>query len=327
MQEVGFVPSSEPCARHVLVTVSIVTWNSASHIVPCLESVLVQAADTEIIVVDNASQDETVDLVRRCCPRARIVVNPANVGFATAQVQAWEAARGRYWLLLNPDARLEPGSLATLAAFMAEHPRAGLVGPRLIDGTGKVQHCAQRVPSLSLTLLEASRLHRLLPQAIRGRLLLGAYFSHGQPMRVGWTWGTALLARREAVEAVGPLCTRFFMYGEDTEWCIRMRRGGWQVWFCPAAQVLHHVARSSVLCWSDPERLERILRGIYDAVRMHKGPPYVAALHAASLLALSLEVASSLVRSRPISTELRVALRYHRQALFGHGRQSRHPDA
>jgi GT2 family glycosyltransferase len=279
-----------------------------------------------VIVVDNASTDGTPDIVRGL-DFVQPMANDRNLGFAAAHSQAWGAARGRYWLLLNPDATLQPGSLRALVSFMERHPRAGLVGPRLVDDSGAVQHCAQPLPSVFLTVLEASRLHWLLPVRRRGRLLLGSYFPHDVSTRVGWTWGTALLARREAVAEVGTLSERFFMYGEDLEWGLRMRRAGWEVWFCAEAEVRHRGAGSASLRWSDTQRRERILRGVDDAIHSHRGAAYCRALKVASLVALGFEAASRRLRSRPVGPELSSALRYHWRTLVDRGREPRHPDA
>jgi N-acetylglucosaminyl-diphospho-decaprenol L-rhamnosyltransferase len=313
---------SEPRATEL--TISIVTWNSARHISSSLTSVFDKTRDmhAEVIVVDNASTDGTPELVRRH-GQARLLVNDRNVGFAAAHCQAWQAASGRLWLLLNPDATLQPGALGALMSFADRHPRAGLVSPRLIGVDGAVQHCAQADPSVGRTLLEASRLHRLLPRRLRARALLGSYFSHDISVPVGWTWGTALLARREAVAAVGALSDRFFMYGEDLEWCLRMRRGGWQVWFCADAEVRHLGAGSAAQRWSEAERRERILRGIDEAIRTHRGVTYTRFLKAAQLSALAIEAASLWLRSRPVGLDLDTTLRYHLNTLLERRLRSR----
>ncbi len=106
-------------------------------------------------------------------------------------------------------------------------------------------------------------------------MLLGTYWTYDEPMRLGWTWGTALITRREAVEEVGTLCEDFFMYGEDVEWCLRMRRHGWEIWFCPEAEVLHHGSQSSARRWQNAERERRVSEGYYRAVALHRGQLYV----------------------------------------------------
>src|SRR5262249_49945038 len=147
------------------------------------------------------------------------------------------------------------------------------------------------------TLFEASRLHKLIPAPARGRMFLGPYWTYDEAIQLGWTWGTALIARREAVIDVGPLSEDFFMYGEDLEWCLRMRKHGWRIWFCPDAEVLHHGGQSAAQKWDEAGRLALRLNGIYKGVERHRGRRYVRALQEASFVALRLErLASRLAR-------------------------------
>jgi N-acetylglucosaminyl-diphospho-decaprenol L-rhamnosyltransferase len=297
------------------LTVTIVSWNTQDLLRMCLRSIEHGTAKSkvEVHVVDNHSVDQSGEMVRAEFPDVKLTVNEENVGFARANNQSWREARGRYWLLLNPDTVVRPGALERLVAFMDAHPRAGLATARLITPGGVPQHCAEAVPGILRTLLEASRLHKCLPPSLRGRVLLGTYWTYDRPIRLGWTWGTALIARREAVEEVGPLSEDFFMYGEDLEWCLRMRRR-WEIWFCPEAEVLHHGAQSSRQKWDESGRLCRILDAVYGALEQHRGRPYVRALQVATLVALGLEWLASRVRSRTLPS-LPVSLAYHRRVL------------
>jgi GT2 family glycosyltransferase len=271
------------------LTVTVVSYNTRALLAACLESLAqgAQRVGVEVHVVDNASRDGSVDMVRKRFPGVRLFANAANVGFARANNQSWACARGRYWLLLNSDAEVRPGALDELVRFMDEHPRAGLATARLVNADGTPQHCAQQTPSVLSALVEATRLHLLLPRGVRGRLLLGPYWNYQKPIRVGWTWGTALVARRRAVEQCGPLSDAFFMYGEDLEWCLRLRRRGWEVWFCPDAEVLHHGGQSPLEGAQAGGRLQVILDGVYRAVAAHRGWWYTRVLQGANLLALS----------------------------------------
>jgi GT2 family glycosyltransferase len=240
-------------------------------------------------------------MVEREFPQVRLIANPENLGFARANNQSWRLARGQYWLLLNSDAEMRPGALEALVKFMDKHPRAGAATARLVSVDGSPQHCAQANPTLWRTLLEASRLHKLLPGKLRGRVWLGPYWTYDETIRVGWTWGTALIARREAVEEVGPLSEEFFMYGEDLEWCLRMRRAGWEIWYCNEAEVLHHGGQSSAQKWSEAGKLQMVQDNFYKAIELHRGKLYVKALKAATLFALSLEWLVGRLRGRDVS--------------------------
>jgi GT2 family glycosyltransferase len=133
-------------------------------------------------------------------------------------------------------------------------------------------------------------------------------------VKVGWTWGTAVAARREAVLDVGPLSEAFFLYGEDLEWCLRMRRAKWEVWFCAGAEVIHRGGESSRSSWSHAERFTRRLDGIYRAVMLHHGPNYVRALQAEALFGHAVEWLLARLRRRP-SAGLAASVAYHWRAL------------
>jgi hypothetical protein len=311
MDETSFKPALPD------LSVGVVSWNTRDLLRACLESVRCNAGPrrVEVCVVDNASSDGSPAMVRGDFPEARLVANSENVGFARAANQVWQAAQGRYWLLLNPDAVLKPGCLEALVSFMDAHTGAGLATARLEHPDGSPQYCAQAAPSILRTLIETARLHKALPRHVRGKFLLGPYWTYDEPIEVGWTWGTALIARREAVHQVGPLDEGFFMYGEDVEWCLRMRRAGWEVWFCPDAEVMHHGGGSARQRWQTFARSREICRGYYRAVESHRGRLYVRALQLANLLGLAAEAALSAVRGRPRSEGLADALACHLDLL------------
>jgi N-acetylglucosaminyl-diphospho-decaprenol L-rhamnosyltransferase len=309
------------------VSVSVVTWNSAQEIARCLGSLARQGGDRaiEVFVVDNASGDDTVATVRRDFPQVQVHANARNVGFAAAQSQAWSLTHGHYWLLLNPDVELREDCINRLVAFMDSHPRSGLVTARLVDADGRPQHCAQPTPSIWRTLLELLRLHKLLPRRWRGRLLLGAYWTYDRTQRVGWTWGTVLMARRSAVESVGPLDAGFFMYGEDLEWCLRMWQAGWEVWFCAEGEAMHGGAASARQRWQDVERQRRIMTMSDAALARHHSASWMATYRLACCVSLAVELCARALRRRP-RDETRHALQYCWEALLGRGSVDHHSD-
>jgi N-acetylglucosaminyl-diphospho-decaprenol L-rhamnosyltransferase len=309
---------SAPC-----VTATIVSWNTRDLLRGCLASLHHEQTDGTVAVhvVDNASSDGSVDMVRHEHPWARLTANPSNVGFAAACNQSWQEAQGDFWLLLNPDAELRPGSIARLVDFMRTHPRVGLATAKVVNPDGSPQYCACHRPSVWRTLLETSRLPKLLGRELRGRLLMGPYWSYDRSRPVGWAWGTALVARREAVQDVGPLCEDFFMYGEDVEWCLRMQRAGWEVWFCAEAEALHYGSQSALRAWQDEERAWRVLDGYYQAVGRHYGRMHAGAIERADLIAAWIETAMARLRNRP-STALAASVRLRERRLAGRDRSA-----
>ncbi len=191
--------------------------------------------------MDNASADGSVEMVQEQFPSVRLLPNPENLGFARASNQAIELSRGRYVCLLNSDTEVCPGALETLVAFMDAHPRAGACGPRLLNADGSLQ------PSAHPMLTPERELWRLL-------FLEGVRPRATYPMN---KWGVAaarlaeaikgacLLLRRAALDQVGLLDESYFMYTEEVDLCYRLTQAGWQLWWVPQAEVVHHGEASS----------------------------------------------------------------------------------
>jgi hypothetical protein len=196
----------------------------------------------ETVVVDNASRDGSADAVRAAFPAVRVVANAANVGFARASNQGARGTSAPLLLFLNPDARLDPGALAALAALAEERPHVGIVGPRTRGEDGRIQ--VSTGPDLSLAAEWRQR--RLVRGVVRGEpgWLEEAEARHAREHEPDWVSGACLLARREAFVAVGGFDERFFLYEEDADLCRRVRAFGWRVLFTPAAQARHALGAS-----------------------------------------------------------------------------------
>ncbi len=184
----------------------------------------------------------------------RIVRNEKNRGFAKAANQGLRLSKGEFALLLNPDTQVTPGALQVLIDVIRSDTTVGACGPRLVTADGKVQPSVWREANFFNILLDGLPAHRMLPQGIRGELLLGRRWAHDRPRRVAAFSGAAMMVRMAMVEDIGPLDERFEMYGEDAEWCHRMTRHGWILRFEPRSEILHHGARSALQRWSDDDR-------------------------------------------------------------------------
>jgi len=224
--------------------VIVVSWNTRELLAECLASVVETASevDVETIVVDNGSSDGSLEMVRERFPAVRLIANSDNVGFARANNQAIDASDAPYALMLNSDATLRPGALDRLLKCIAAAPRAGLVGAQLRNPDGAFQFSHARFPTLGREALILTGLGRVL----RGPWYpsLGAEAEAGACV-VDWVGGACMLARREALHAVGGFDEGYFLYGEEVDLCYRLRRAGWEVWYEPAAVVSHRGAGSA----------------------------------------------------------------------------------
>ena len=256
------------------LSIVIVNWNGGELLRRAVESVVVcpPSLEYEVVVIDNASEDDSVAWLRASEAagglvdqgRLRIIENIENRGFGEANNQAFAVTDSSLLLLLNPDAEVTPGSIDSLIATLQSAPRIGAVGPKLLNADGSLQISVWRNPPAAWEiLLSQMKLYLLLPRRFRGELLLGGHWDHNRERAVPMLGGAAILVRRAVIEEVGGFDERFHMYGEDNEWCLRIARGGWQLVFQPAAVILHHGARSSLQRWTNLEKLRVQLEASY----------------------------------------------------------------
>lgn len=273
------------------LSIVIVLYNSAESLTQCLRRVRA-AADSgwaEVIAVDNGSPDDSVEIVRRELPSARLVALDENRGFAAGANAALALATGRYWLLLNPDVLIPEGELETLVGWMDAHRQLGAASPEIYREDGRWESPGRGAPSICRALLELSRLHRLLSGRLRGRILRGQYWSGGDQLGTGWVPGTAMIVRPQAARQVGLLSEELFMYGEDLEWCWRMRQAGWRIGVCAATTFSHGASSSARRSFGEEGTERRIAAGVDAACRLMYGRAHARALAALTAAALALE--------------------------------------
>lgn len=279
-------------ATQVDLSVIIVNWNTADLTLRCLETLeraLPTGLDAEILVVDNASEDGSADKIAQAHPHVQLIRRQDNGGFARANNEAFALASGEYLFLLNSDAQALPGSLAAMLAYLQQHPRCGLVAPRLINSDGSLQHSCWRFPRWDTAALEALYLYKCLSAAQAGEHLLSGYWDHGRAREVDWVMGAAMLVRREVVAAVGGFDERYFMFGEDMEWCWRIRRAGWSVDYEPAAGVVHLGGQSSRQVFADGALVVKH-EAYYRFCRQHLGGTHARALQAINAMGALLRI-------------------------------------
>ncbi|MGC9520484.1 MAG: glycosyltransferase family 2 protein [Anaerolineae bacterium] len=232
---------------HPRLSVIVVSWNVRDLLQRALESVYASwshASGMEIVVVDNASSDGSPEMVETAFPEVTLLHNETNVGFASANNQGLEIARGDYLLLLNSDTEALGGALPELVSYLDAHPQVGLVGPRLFNDDGTTQSSRRRFPTLPILFLESTWLQRLMPRPLLNRYYV-ADVPDSEEQLVDWVTGAAMLVRREAITDAGPLDPGFFMYSEELDWCRRIRQAGWDIAYTPSAEIVHYGGKSS----------------------------------------------------------------------------------
>ena len=225
-----------------MVSVCMVSLNCWRVLEPCLQSLANSKLPVayEVILVDNASKDNTVAEVRKCFPDVRLIENKNNAGFTKATNQGIVVSRGKYVLWLNTDTVLHPDSICQLWEFLESHPEAGIVGPKVLNADTSFQpQCRRGKPTLAASAAYFSGIYKLFPKSRwLGEYLL-SYLPVDQAAQVVSVSGCCLLARREVWTSIGPLDEEIFGFGEDIEWCYRARQVGWQVWYFPKSEIIH----------------------------------------------------------------------------------------
>ena len=184
-------------------------------------------------------------MVRERFPTVHLIENTENRGFAAANNQAFVQARGRYVWMLNPDTVVHANAIETLVSFMDAHPRAGACGGKLLFADGSLQHSAFAFPTLAQIFFDFFPLHhRLTDSRLNGRYPR-SWYARGEPFQIDHPLGADLMVRREMTEQVGWLDEAFFIYCEEIDWCIRIKRAGWQIWCVPLAEIMHYEAQST----------------------------------------------------------------------------------
>ena len=317
----------------VALTVIVVNWNTRALVGQCLESLYRQelGAPLEVIVVDNASDDGSADFIEARHPGVVLIRNAENVGFAKANNQALDIARGKYVLLLNSDTLLPDATvLSRWIDAMDRNPAAAASGCRLVfpDGTHQVGDAGYR-PTFGAVFNYAFFLSRLLPSRRKGLVL--ADVDPSRDIVVDWVCGAAFLVKRDVVAAVGKLAESVFMFAEDIEWGCRITAAGYRVYYLPRIEIVHFQGASASRR-TDREQFSVLwlenLRSLYRAYNGGQPPFLYDATMSAGFLLRAVLYAAKSVASRDASTRERCRrmLKYCRFSLGKIGKRSAGPD-
>jgi len=231
----------------VRLGIVIVHYNTPEDLARCLRSLQDHAptCSHEVVVVDNASSAPGLDDLQLRHPDVRWLLNTENRGYGRGCNQGLAAVAADYHLILNPDIVVQPGALDALLDFADRHPRAGLIGPQLLNEDGTIQESCRRFYTFWTLVLRRTPLARLARNSRIVQRHLMRDFDHESVRPVDWVLGGCLLVRREARDRCGPMDERFFLYFEDVDWCYRMWRSGFEVVYFPGARFVHRHRRAS----------------------------------------------------------------------------------
>ncbi len=229
------------------LSIIIVSYNTREILKECLRRVAAysQGIDLETIVVDNASTDDSPDMIRSEFSDVVLIESKKNLGFAGGNNLGIRMATGRYVLLLNSDAYLLPGTLQSTVSFMENTSDCGVLGVKLIGEDGGMQPCARSLPDPWLKFLVISGIAARFPESKWFGGPDHSWWSHDSPKDVGWVPGAYFLIRREVVDTIGVLDERYFLYFEETDYCLQAVRAGWRVMILPDVSVIHLGGESS----------------------------------------------------------------------------------
>ncbi|MCW5821611.1 MAG: glycosyltransferase family 2 protein [Cyanobacteria bacterium TGS_CYA1] len=246
-----------------LVSIVIVNWKTPDLLMACIESIKTNDTgykDFEFLIVDNNSQDGSVELISKNYPEIFLLANDENLGFSIACNQVIPRAKGKYVLLLNPDTLVEDNAISKLRAFLDERSECGAVGPKVLNPDGTLQlACRRSFPSLESAFYRVTYLSRIFPN---NKTFSKYNLTHADPdkeLEVDALSGSCMMVRKDIVDRIGLLDEDIFMFGEDIDWCWRVKEDGYKVIYFPQSVVYHIHGASSRL------------RPIGATINLHKG--------------------------------------------------------
>ena len=230
------------------ISVIIVSYNVKEFLQQCLLSLknALEGLSSEIIVVDNDSVDGTVNVIKNKFPEIILIENHFNKGFAAACNQGLAIARGEYILLLNPDTMLQEDTIKVMIEFFRAHPEAGAAGCKILNADGSLQlACRRSFPTLTVALPKLLGLSRLFPKVKAFSRYNLTYLDPDQITEVDAVSGSFLMMRRAVYEQIGGLDESYFLYGEDLDYCYRIKKSGWKIYYVPDTKIIHYKGESA----------------------------------------------------------------------------------
>jgi GT2 family glycosyltransferase len=289
---------AEPLGNRVDLSVIILSWNTETLTRNCLQSIFQQKHShrIQVIVADNASQDNTRAMVRSEFPQALLVEHERNLGFCAGNNRAIPHATGRWILFLNSDTIVTQGAFDTMVDFADADPTIGILGPKLLNQDGTLQYSCRRFPNLGAGFFRNTPLGRLFPNNRYTQNYLMSDWDHAEPRDVDWLSGAALMLRRETFEQTGAFDENYYMFCEDVDLCYRAHQSGWRVVYCPYAVIYHLIGQSTILV---PARSTWLFhRAMYRFYKLHYAKSTPLLIRPLILPGLAARAAGQIIRYR-----------------------------
>jgi hypothetical protein len=256
------------------ITIIIVSWNTKELVRACLHSIykFIASIPLQVIVIDNLSQDGSVEMVRTEFPHVQLIEAGDNLGFGRANNLGLRQAQGRYVLFLNSDTLFIDSSLIRCMQFADEHPDAGFIGCRLLNADGSFQKGSFMTPGLFATLFINLGLYIFFPASLKRSCFL-CDRDYDRNQIIDWMCGAFMLIDRTKLEQIGYFDERLFMYSEDLDLCLRAKQARWHNYYFADARIIHYGNQSAQYLFGD-RRLQAVFRSLVYVYRKHFGVSY-----------------------------------------------------
>lgn len=281
------------------ISIVIVNYNTKKLTLECIQSIytFVLSYELEIFVVDNNSSDDSVTAIQSAFPQVNLIANEENVGFSKANNQAIRQARGKYILLLNSDTIVMENTLATMIQYMDEHQEVGAAGCEvLLPDATLDKACHRGFPTPEASFYYMTGLAKKYPKSPKYNSYHKSYLNMRAIHEIDCLVGAFMLVRKETIDQVGMLDEEFFMYGEDIDWCYRIKEGGWKIIYNPSVSIIHYKGASSK---KKPVKITyEFHRAMYLFHKKHYAKKYSFIINGVVYLGIAAKLALELVKDQ-----------------------------
>ena len=245
------------------LSIIVANYNTRNYLKKCLESIYntTSGINFEVIVVDDFSPDDSVDMVKEYFPQVRLICNPVNLRYTKTNNNGLKAAKGRYGLLLNSDVEVQPGAFLTLVKFMDENPDVAAAGPKLINPDGTIQHCIRGFPDILPMILQSIGIQKLFPGNRFTERYYCTKFDYFKTQQVEHIGTTAFIIRRQTWQNYDMLDEKFDFFMVDFAYCLMLKHNKQKVYYVHDAVVMHH--GSVTINMNGEKEIKQLHDGLY----------------------------------------------------------------